>query len=373
MRIPNISLAYQIAELKPIVEGSILRKVQELGNGWLKLKLQTRQGTKDLIASSDAVFLTSYSMPAKQQTSGYGAFLRKKLSNKKIVSFRQHGLDRIAIMQFQEFFLIFELFAKGNVILTDNEMKILSAFRKEQWKDRTLKKNELYKFPSSKGINPLELDKAKLHKLFSESGKDVVRTIVSEVNIAPSFAEEACMRAGLEKEKNASELGAKEVEQVIKAIKALYTVSVKEAKPVLAEKDSKQILLPFQLNLQGISELQSFASLNEALDRLYSKQFSQIKVPKSQAVNKKKIELEKSMQQQKEALQTLQGKIEENSQKAELIYANYARLAGLVEAAHAAKGQKLKEKEIMYKLKKRFSFLQSVDLKKGTLVVSLQK
>jgi len=136
MQIPNLSLAYLVAELKPLLDGSILRKVQELDNSWLKMRFQTKQGTKDLIAAPDAVFLTSYSMPAKQTTSGYGAFLRKKLANKKVLALEQHGFDRILVMELEGFFLIFELFAKGNVILTDEKKTILSAFRKEQWKDR---------------------------------------------------------------------------------------------------------------------------------------------------------------------------------------------------------------------------------------------
>jgi len=228
MQIANISLAYQIAELKPVIEGSVLRKVQELENKWLKIRLQTRQGTKDLIAAPSALFLTEYSMPARQTTSGYGAFLRKHLANKRITSLEQHGLDRIVVMQFEEFFLVFELFAKGNVILADKKMQILSAFRKEKWKDRTLKKGEQYMFPSSKGLNPLELDKNRLGRLLKESDLDTVRTLIKVINIAPAFAEAACSDAGIEKEKSASSLSDKEAKELAKAVKQLYTVDLKK-------------------------------------------------------------------------------------------------------------------------------------------------
>ena len=135
MQIPNITLAYQVAGLKQVVEGSMLRKVQELENNWIKLKLQTKQGTKDLILTPNALFIAMHSMHARQNTSGYGALLRKHLQNKRILSFAQHGFDRIIVLEFQEYFLIVELFAKGNIVLADKEKKIISAYRKESWKD----------------------------------------------------------------------------------------------------------------------------------------------------------------------------------------------------------------------------------------------
>ena len=92
MEIPNISLAYLVAELKPVLDSSILRKVQELPNGWLKFKFQTRQGTKDLVASPNAFFITSYSLPAKQQSSGFGAFLKKHLANKGLFHWNSMAL-----------------------------------------------------------------------------------------------------------------------------------------------------------------------------------------------------------------------------------------------------------------------------------------
>jgi len=374
MEIPNLSLAYQVAELRPVLEGSILRKVQELDNGWLKLRFQTRQGTKDLIASPKALFFTSFSMPAKQQTSGYGAFLRKQISNKKVASFEQQSFDRIALIHFQDFVLIFELFAKGNVVLTDKKNHILSAFRKEQWKDRSLRKGEEYKFPSSKGLNPIDLDAKALGSLFKESENDTIRSLVKAVNIAPILAEEACSRAVVEKEKPASKLNVKELREIAKQVKDLYSIDLKKEQPIIVEKDGKEILLPFSLNLPGIKLLQSFSSVNQALDSVYSKQFGEASIKgEKESVGKKEKELQKSLERQKEALETLQLKIESNAEKAELIYANYSGLFELLQAVQSLGIGKLQKKEIMYKLKKDFPFLKGVDLKNKKLVVELEK
>ncbi len=371
MHIPNISLAYIVAELSPLIDGCIVRRVQELDNGWLKFKLQTRQGTKDLIAAPDALFLTFFSMPARQTTSGYGAFLRKRLSNKKIISFKQHGFDRIIVIELEGFFLIFELFAKGNIVLLDEKKIILSAFRKERWKDRILKKGEDYKFPSSKGISPAGLDSKSLENILKKSNSDLVRTLVKDINIAPSFAEEACLKASVGKEKQAKEITEKEIAKLVSAIKELYSVDLKKEAVSTAEKAGSEILLPFELNC--LPKLESFNSLNEAIDLAYGKQFSEAKgADERNAVSKKKAELDYSIQQQKEALETFLSKIELNAKKAKLIYANYSRLFPLIQSLNSAKKEKNWEKEIMYKIKNEFPFLKSFNLKQGKVVVSLE-
>jgi predicted ribosome quality control (RQC) complex YloA/Tae2 family protein len=379
MQIPNISLAYLVAELAPTLEGSIVRKVQELENGWLKFRLQTRQGTKDLIAAPDALFATSFSIPAKQETSGYGAFLRKKLSNKKILSFKQQGLDRIIAMRLEGFFLIFELFAKGNVVLADENMLILSAYRKEQWKDRTLRKGEQYKGPSSKGISPQGIGAAELGGILNESDSDLVRTLVKGLNIAPVFAEAACLALssdddGLGKEMPAKALSGEQTAKLAAEISGLYSVDLKKERPAIAEKDGKKMLLPFLPSLPGLVALQSFPSLNGAIDAIYSKSFSESAGEQEKTlVSKKKGELEHSMRQQKEALEMLAARAENNAKKAELIYANYPQLFALQEALRSAKKQNQDEKEVMYTLKKLFPFLKSVALRQGKAVVSLEE
>jgi len=373
MQIPNLSLAYIVAESKPLLEGSILRKVQELENGWLKLKLQTRQGSRDLIAAPDALFIAGHSMPAKQLTSGFGAFLNKQLANKRIISFEQQGFDRILAMRFEGFSLIFELFAKGNVILIDSENMILAVQRKEQWKDRTLQKGEQYKPPSSKGASPLEAENF-LKKAFSQSTLDIIRVLIKEVNIAPVFAEAACMNAGIEKETKASSLSNAQIRALTDAIEQLYSVSLPKMQPLVAEKEGEEIVLPFPLPLSAVKVLLRCSSMNDCLSESYAKKFSQAEnSPELEAANKRKAELEKSMQRQQAAVQLLQTKAGENAKKAELIYSNYTKLFELTQTVEQLRKEKKQEKEIMYKLNKQFPFLRKVDLKSRKLLVSFNE
>jgi len=366
MQIPNLTLAYQIAELSPLLEGSILRKVQELPNEWLKLKLQTRQGTKDLIISPNAFFIALQSLPAKHQSSGFGAFLKKRLANKRILSIKQHSLDRIMLLEFDDYFLVLELFAKGNVILITKEMEIVSAYRKEQWKDRAVRKSEPYKFPSSKGASPLETTASKLHKTFKESDSDCIRALVSALNIAPVAGEEACLLAGIDKAKPAAKAGKPELEALLGKLKTLYKVSAKKLSPGLALDQ----LLPFEFKAAGEFS-QRFDSINQAIESHFSKEFNAAK-PAVRQESKQEQKLERNLANQLAAVGELEQKAESAKQAAEAIYANYNAVNAALRLGREFAEGKTTKKEIMYKLDSIGFKLSGIDLKNKKIKVEIK-
>jgi predicted ribosome quality control (RQC) complex YloA/Tae2 family protein len=364
MQIPNISLAYEIAELSPLIEDSILRKVQELSNSWLKLKLQTRQGTKDLVITPNAFFVTSYSLPAKQNTSGFGAFLRKRISNKKILSLKQHSLDRITLLEFDEYFLVLELFAKGNIILVTKEFEIVSAYRKEQWKDRKISKGQPYKFPSSKGLSPLDVTPVQLKEIFSNSTADCIRTLVSSLNIAPFAGEEACIRAKVEKTLPATKLSAPKLKKLLTELKGIYSIDLKNLKPGISGKQ----LLPFKG--ESIEEFEPVSSLNEAIDELFSKDFAQKRDQPQKSPKEDK--LEKNLKSQFKSKEVFEEKVLGSREAAEAIYANYLAVSKTLELAKGFAGGKIDKEEIMYKLSELGFELKEINLKTKKIVVELK-
>jgi len=375
MQIPNLALACLIAELQPLVAGSIARKIQELENGWLKIRLQTKLGSKDLILAPNAFFITEYSFPAKQETSGFGAFLRKRLQNRKIVSLAQHGLDRIALVEFPEHFLILELFAKGNIILADKQMQILSPLRKEQWKGRELKKGAKYSFPPTKGANPAAITAPELKKIFSQSNVDAARALISGLNIAPFFAEHACALAGVEKSGKAAALGEKEIEKISAALREIHSPDLKSLRPAIAEKDNEQFLTPFETSAPNVRILQRFGTLNEAVDSVYSKKTALPEAKKSSgSFERKKSGLDATrLLRQQAAIAEFQADAEENRKKGEMVYAHYRELSELLLAYKPLKAEKKEEKAIMYTLQNRFPFLKKIDLKNKKAVLQLNE
>ena len=367
MQIPNITLAYSVLESKQFLENGIVRKVQELENNWLKIKLHTLKGQKELIIAPQMLFFSDYSMPAKQVSSGFGGFLRKHLENKKILKIWQHEFDRIVFLEFQDFFLVLELFAKGNIILTDKEKKILGVLHREEWKDRSLKKDFAYKTPSSKGTSPLSASLKEFEK-FKNSEFEIVKELVKNLNIAPIVAEEALLEAKIPKETQAKKLSPQQLEKLAEKIKDFYSISLDKLKPVVAERESEKTILPFPF--ASAKTIANFASLNNAFEEHFCKDFFGKEAKKTDStLQKKLLDLQKNLATQLEAKTRLEEKAEIARKKGEMIFAHYTELQRAIAVLKEAK-EKGSEKDIMYKMK-NFSFVKSFDTRKRVFVVEL--
>ncbi len=372
IEIPNLTLSYLVLENRTFIENSFVNKIQEMENGWLKFKLNKQNfGSKDLIVSPRIFFFTKYSIPAKQMTSGFGAFLRKQLDNRKIIAVKQHGFDRVVEMEFQDFYLIFEFFAKGNIILADKEYRILAVLRKEEWKDRTLKKGETYKFPSSKGKSPDKVSLQELQEIFKGEQSTVV-SLIKGMNISPVFAEEICAKAKIPKEEKASSLAKVQVEKIHLLMQKFYTDLSKESiKPFIAESGETQILLPFCLEAQKEGKIKE--SLNDCLDELLAKKpLEKPEEKESGAIASKRIrELEHSLELQKNSIAGFEKEAIELQKKGETIFNHYVDLKNLVEAISRGKSQNFSEKEIFDKVKRVFPKIKSVSLADSKIVVEV--
>jgi len=374
MQITNLTLAYQILELQELI-GGYINKIQQIEKDIFRFRIHTKHGTKNLIVNPSTFYISQYKLAARKNPAGFPSFLHKHLYNKRIISLKQHEADRIAVLEFTDFFLILEFFHDSNIILTNKEMEILSAFKKQEWKDRIIKKGEIYKFPSSKGINPKTITLKELTALFAESSNDAIRTLVSGVNIAPIAAEESLFISGIEKNEKAKKLDQKQLKKLHSAIKETYSEAKKpDLKPVIAG----DLLLPFHFKSINGDQPRT-QSLNEAMDEHFSESLSERKLEPVKAEKEKQIKrTEFSLKQQLQAKEKFEKSVDESKKKAELIYENYSELQELVDAINSAISKGAKEKEIMYKMdlaakkgNKAAKLFSSIDLKKKELVVEL--
>jgi len=379
METSNIALAYIVAELKPLVENAFINSVQMVREGVFKIKVHSKEhGTMELLATPNALYKTAYKLPVQQKQTGFAAFLKKKLYNKRILSIEQHGFDRIVEMHFTDSDLVFELFAKGNVILKDKAGKIVSCYTNEEWKDRKIYRNEQYKYPATKPAIT-EISESDFKKILKESEQDCVRAIVSVLNVAPLAAEEACLETGIEKQKKSAALSEKEAKALFEELKELYSVEHEKASPLVVENKGEKQLLPFPFASLPVEITTDFPSLSEALDENISKESMAVEEKQAnKETGKKKAKLLYSREEQLKARKRLEKDEIESKKKAELIYLHYAEIKELVGAVSKALEKKISKKEIMYKLKtigdkgnKSAKLLEDFDPKTKRLVLDL--
>ncbi|MDO8647375.1 MAG: NFACT family protein [Candidatus Diapherotrites archaeon] len=149
MQADSLVIAQLVEELKPLIEESHINKIQELEGNSLKIRLHSKEGSLDLIISPEAIWVSQFKLSTLSNPKGFAGFLKKYLSNKKIMKVWQKDLDRVIVLEMEKFFLACEFFDEGNIVLCDKEWKILQPFRRGEWKDRKLAKGETYKFPQN--------------------------------------------------------------------------------------------------------------------------------------------------------------------------------------------------------------------------------
>ena len=363
----NLSLAWLVKEITPIIEGSIIRKVQELENNWIKFKLQTRQGTKDIVISENAFFLSEYSLPAKFSTSGFGAFLKKFLLNKKILSVEQKNFDRVLVFGFDDYDLIIELFAKGNLILIDKNMKIVRAMRKEEWKDRSLMKDQLYKFPAS-SISPILISSTELR---TNGNPKAFSHLVKSINIAPEVLEQVFFEESIDLESKLDDISNLSFTSIVNSIKSFYLLKDKHYKPCVFS--SCVLSFPFNKFSSNEQDFVFFDSLNLCVNELLAKSiFSKQQKEDLTKSEKRKKELDFSVEQQFKAKEKFESLAEESFKVPELLYNNYLIINKLFEELKIkqfSSDLEKTKKEIMYK----YPFVVELDFKRKNVEIDSDK
>src|SRR3989344_7210493 len=171
--ISSLELAALVNEMQFLVKGKI-DQIYHQEKDQLLLQLHVPSKGKKLLKVIPGKFLSLTS--AKEtalKPSSFCMQLRKYLANAFIKNLYQKDSERIVIFELEKpetYFLIIELFSKGNIILTDKNYMIIAALENQEWKDRTVKPKEKYLFPPLE-VNWKELSVKKLQSILKKSQK----------------------------------------------------------------------------------------------------------------------------------------------------------------------------------------------------------
>ena len=378
IQIPNLTITYLLLEIGASINGAFINKIQEIDRGVFRFRLHIKEkGSADLIIRPEIFYFTSYKFNAPQKESSYAQFLKKNLLNRRIISFRQHNLDRLCIMEFADCNLILELFAKGNMILTDKSNKILLPYRRELLKDRRTERNATYEFPKAKGLGPEAISESELAALLKGSASGIIKTLVPKMNISPIIAGEACFRAGLSGDRIGGSLSAKEIAALYAEIHSLHSIDAKKLAPAAIKTAEHSLIVPFPLKSASPSSSEAVPSLNKFFDGRFNKiPVAAVEKQQNEKTGKALAQIEFSIGRQGVAQKTYEDEIASSRRAAELIYRNYALLNSLVEAIKHAIYEKRNPEDVMYNLAKSnpkiAKLSPKLNLKDKRLIVELE-
>ena len=194
-RMSMVDCRRMVLDLEKKIVGMWVHNVYDITSKTFQFKLSVpgKDKVQLLIESGVRFHTTKYVRNKSSFPSGFSIKLRKHIRGKKLSGVRQVGVDRVVVFTFGfeqfAYHLIVELYASGNVILTDSNYLILTTLRTHAFDDETrIAVRETYPFDTlAQGIEETSAEDV-LGKLLEvakqqlSATKDVDRADEDEAN-----------------------------------------------------------------------------------------------------------------------------------------------------------------------------------------------
>jgi len=352
----SIDLAALVTELGRY-EGSKVDKAYLYGDDLLRLKMRDfDRGRIELMMEVGDIKRAHVAPPdhvedAPGRPPNFAKMLRNRLSGADFTGVSQYEFDRILVFEFertdQNTTIVAELFGQGNIAILNELGEVVQSLETVRLKSRTVAPGSQYEFPDSR-LNPLTVSFDAFCRNMDASTSDVVRTLATQLNLGGLYAEEVCERAGIEKELAIEDAETAVYTQLYDATEELATqLRSGTLDPRIYLEDEQVVdVTPFPLEERENEGLDSeaFSSFNDAVDSYFyrldrSKEESQ---PQNTGSNRPDFEAEiakqqRIIEQQEGAIGTFDEQADAEREKAELIYAKYDLVDGILKTIQRAR------------------------------------
>ena len=351
----NVDVYAICTELNEILKNARVDKAFQPSKDTVIIRFHVpRKGRVDVVfQAGKRLHLTQYPLPNPQVPPSFPMMLRKYLKGGNVKEIRQYNFDRIIELEVkkeQNYTMIIELFAQGNIILLDEEKRIILPLKRKLWTDRKISSKEEYKYPPKRGINPLEVEKQEIVEKFENSKTDIIRTL-ARTGLGGVYAEEIIARTSLDKKAPANEIRPEEVDLIYETVQELFQpLKDNEFNPQIVSND-KEDVLPLNLKIYEEYSKREFDTFNEAADEFYSSKVrADIKKVQEDVWGAEIGKYEKRLRLQEETLENFKKTIEESKKKGELLYSNYQKIQNILDTILKAR-ENFSWQEIIKKIK----------------------
>ncbi len=351
----NVDVYAICHELRELLKGARVDKAYQPTKDTVLIRFHVSgKGRVDIVFQAGRrMHMTQYPLPNPKIPPNFPMLLRKYIKGATVEDVRQYNFDRIVelhVAKEHKFTLVVELFAKGNIILLNEEGTIILPLKRKLWSDRRISSKEEYKYPPKKGINPLELEKEELKKLFEDSDTDVIRTLARS-GLGGIYAEEIILRSNIQKEISAAELSDEDIDSIYNAIYELFEpLRTSRFHPQIVS-DGKEDALPLDLKIYEDYKKEIFETYNEAADEFFSSKVREdIKNEYEGIWGAEVKKFEKRLRIQEETLSKFQKTIKDSKKKGDLLYAYFGNVQNILDIIKDAR-EKYSWNEIGSKLK----------------------
>src|SRR5438094_8180227 len=247
--------------------------------------------------------------------------LRRLLDNARLIAVEQQGFDRIAVFRLERgpdrFDMIFEIFSRGNLVV-GREGKIVAVLSPQKFKDRAVEIGEQYVFPVA-GIDPLELDRGGFAAAVRGAKGQVVRVLATILNLGGTYADEVCLRAGIDKDTKVKEISDPQVDALYTALNNIAVAVDQERRPAVVFREGHAVdATPIDLVQYRDLERREFPTFNGALSHYLT-----VAEPETGMAENVAAKFERRIAQQRESLDALREEAVRLEAQAVFLYGHY--------------------------------------------------
>jgi predicted ribosome quality control (RQC) complex YloA/Tae2 family protein len=230
--------------------------------------------------------ITNQNFVRRMLPSSFCNKLRKHLTNKRITSIRQLGMDRVVDFQFGNdnvYHIIIELYDSGNLVLTDQDYNIIVLVRrynlnKDQDNELNIKVGE--KYPIDNAYQTINFDEELNNKisylLKNNTGKNSLRNILISgsspiVNFGKDMIIHSINKIGWSHNKkyNPEKLLEFKIDDFLDELKYIYN-KIDLAKGYIIYQDEKKVdFTPILYHQFNESKFEEYENLSQAIDNYY--------------------------------------------------------------------------------------------------------
>ncbi|MFW9769654.1 MAG: ribosome rescue protein RqcH [Candidatus Thorarchaeota archaeon] len=348
----NVDIRLILPELREVADGAFIKNIYQYGTLFTLKLYQPGGGTTQLlIQPGQRIHLTEYLRKAPRVPPKFCTVLRKYLKDKRIVSVKQHELDRIVVIEVGDeensYKLVVELFGNGNLLLLDPEDFIFVAMRYRKMRDRDIVPKALYEFPPPRGTDVLTLKEGAIAEIIADSNANIVRTLASRLNLDSLSCEEICALSNVSPKVMTPEIDGQtltDLEEGLQSyVKKLRTgVSepniVLDDEPVDDEEPQFIAFLPFRFELYQELPIETFERFSQAVDEFFG--VSEVELEDEQEQEgqvREQKRLQRIIDKQNESIEILVLKAKNLRNNGELIYSFFSDVQEVLETITRAR------------------------------------
>ena len=323
MTLAGIELVYLVKDIGEKTSGYYASNIWGINRNSLLFKLH--HPTKPdimLMVSSIGMWITDKKIEPIEPNKMLRR-LRSDLLRAKLTKIEQIGTERIAYFTFtnfeKEFTLIVEFFGDGNIILCNEERKILALLHSIDVRHRQLRVGLEYAPPPEDGVDVLNLTKESFRELFSTSG--IGKTIGRGLGLPKKYVEEIIRLSGIDPKKPSNEVTNEEFEALYEIITStLSKVTQGPHDPSVIIEDDVHDAYPIRFSDDNLNA-KKVDSFNEGLDIVFTEEILEKGKSLFSSPADKKIEsLEKTLTEQKNAINVVLEKSKTIAEVANLLF-----------------------------------------------------